>query len=66
LAARATSDESREFLAALEGLMDSFQREQRSVLRRWKLTPLQLFVLRWLSKYEDANMSNLAEFDPRR
>ena len=40
--------------------MEVFQQEQRG-LREWKLTPIQFFVLRWLSKDGAANMSKLAE-----
>jgi DNA-binding MarR family transcriptional regulator len=54
------SSSSREFTAALEALMDSVQQQQRGVFREWKLTPVQFFVLRWLSKDDEANMSKLA------
>ncbi|MCI4363158.1 MAG: MarR family transcriptional regulator [Thermoplasmata archaeon] len=51
---------SREFVAALEGLSDCFQKEQRGLFRDLKITPIQFFVLRWLSKDPAANMSTLA------
>ncbi|MGP8078748.1 MAG: MarR family winged helix-turn-helix transcriptional regulator [Thermoplasmata archaeon] len=54
------SEEGREFVVALEGLMECFQQEQRGLFRDWRLTPVQFFVLRWLSKDQDANMSTLA------
>jgi DNA-binding MarR family transcriptional regulator len=54
------SDASREFVAALEALMESFQQEQRGLFRERKITPLQFFVLRWLSKSPEGNMSSLA------
>ncbi len=47
-------------MLALEGLMESFQQEQRGLFRDWKLTPVQFFVLRWLTKDDEANMSKLA------
>jgi DNA-binding MarR family transcriptional regulator len=55
------SEASREFMAALEGLMESFQKEQRGVLRDWKLTLVQLFVLRLVARAPAPNMSRLAE-----
>ncbi|MGA7846665.1 MAG: MarR family transcriptional regulator [Thermoplasmata archaeon] len=54
------SEESRRFVVALEGLTEAFQQEQRGLFRDWKLTPVQFFVLRWLSRDEQANMSTLA------
>ncbi|MGA7860568.1 MAG: MarR family transcriptional regulator [Thermoplasmata archaeon] len=54
------SEESRQFVVALESLMERFQQEQRGLFRDWKLTPVQFFVLRWLSKDDGANMSTLA------
>lgn len=54
------SEASRDFVAALEGLMEAFQQEQRGIFRDWKLTPVQFFVLRCLSKDEEANMSTMA------
>jgi DNA-binding MarR family transcriptional regulator len=47
-------------MVALEGLMEAFQQEQRGLFRDRKLTPVQFFVLRWLTGDEDANMSKLA------
>ena len=40
--------------------MESFQQEQRGLFRDWKLTPIQFFVLRWIKKDDEANMSTLA------
>ena len=54
------SNASREFVVALEGLMESFQQEQRALFRDRKVTPVQFFVLRWLSNAPEANMSSLA------
>ncbi|MFI5418263.1 MAG: MarR family winged helix-turn-helix transcriptional regulator [Candidatus Lutacidiplasmatales archaeon] len=54
------SEASREFVDALEGLMESFQQEQRGVLLDRKLTLVRFFVLRWLAKAPGANMSSLA------
>jgi DNA-binding MarR family transcriptional regulator len=51
---------SKEFILALEGLMETFQHAQRGLFRDWKLTPVQFFVLRWLNKDAQANMSKLA------
>ncbi|MCI4334536.1 MAG: MarR family transcriptional regulator [Thermoplasmata archaeon] len=47
-------------MTALEGLMYSFQQEQRETFRSRGITPVQYFVLRWLSKDGEANMSQLA------
>jgi len=55
------SEASRNFLGALEGLMECFQQEQRGLCRDLKLTTLQFLVLRWLAKDGDANMSKLAQ-----
>jgi MarR family 2-MHQ and catechol resistance regulon transcriptional repressor len=54
------SEASRNYLVALEGLMEAFQQEQRGLFRDWKMTPVQFFVLRWVSKDKEANMSKLA------
>jgi DNA-binding MarR family transcriptional regulator len=54
------SEASQEFVAALEGLMESLQLRNRGLLCDWKLTPVRVFVLRWLAKAPDANMSALA------
>jgi MarR family transcriptional regulator, 2-MHQ and catechol-resistance regulon repressor len=56
------SEASRGFMLALEGLMESFQHEQRALFRDWQLTPLQFLALRWLSKDPEAHMSALARF----
>jgi DNA-binding MarR family transcriptional regulator len=56
------SKESREFLDALEGLMESVQKDQRSLLRDWKVTPLQYFVLRYVLREKGAPMSQIATF----
>lgn len=42
--------------------METFQHEQRTLFRDWKLTPIQFFVLRIASKDFGADMSRLAEF----
>jgi DNA-binding MarR family transcriptional regulator len=54
------SEASRNLMVALEGLMEAFQQEQRGLFRDAKLTLVQFFVLRWLTKDEEANMSKLA------
>jgi DNA-binding MarR family transcriptional regulator len=54
------SEASREFVVALEGLMESFQQEQRNLFRLQKLTAVEFFVLRWLSKSPEANMTSMA------
>jgi DNA-binding MarR family transcriptional regulator len=53
---------SREFVSALEGLMESFHQEQKELFHRRGITPVQFFVLRWTSMSSGANMSNLARF----
>jgi DNA-binding MarR family transcriptional regulator len=55
------SEASKGFVSALEGLMDALHQHQRSMFRDWKLTAIQFFVLRWISKEGKANMSTLAE-----
>jgi len=54
------SEASEEFVAALEAVMESLQLKNRGLLCDWKLTPVRAFILRWLSKSPDANMSSLA------
>ncbi len=54
------SEASRNLIVALEGLMEAFQQEQRGLFRDRKLTPVQFFVLRWLTKDPEANMSTVA------
>jgi DNA-binding MarR family transcriptional regulator len=51
---------SRDFVDALEGFMESFQKEQRGLLMDRNLTLVRLFALRWLSKAPDSNMSSFA------
>lgn len=56
------STAGREFLTALDSLMESFQKDQRAVFRKLKLTPIQYFVLKWVAHNPAANMSHLAGF----
>jgi DNA-binding MarR family transcriptional regulator len=53
---------SREFVSALEGLMESFHQEQKDLFHRRGITPVQFFVLRWASMSSEPNMSSLARF----
>ncbi len=55
------SRESAEFAEALEALIDRVHREQRTLFRDWKVTPLQFFVLKLLAKDPEAHMSTVAE-----
>lgn len=55
------SEESREFVAALEGVMERFHKGQKGLLRDRGISLGQYIVLRSLSRADDTNMSDLAD-----
>ncbi len=56
------SQASREFMTALEALIEDIHRQQRGQPMYQRMTHLQVLVLRWISKEGATNMSALAAY----